>query len=317
MNMMDDYYMPVRGRDDGTEISTLNSLSWNGIEDIEYLRQKMMSALRVPNAFLGYEQDIEGKATLAQESIKFANLVNQIQKTVANELTKIGIVHLFSQGIRDERLVDFSLGLTHPSHFVEQQKVDLIESKYNLVRTASDENLHSTEWMMKNLFNMNNEEIEKERKRKIEDWKREFVKEQLTREGNNPIKTGMSYGTPGDLAMSGSQELENFDEPADEDVPPEDDEGYNPEDPGDAYTGPSDSDFKTTSGDVTHDYQGGSPLAASLAHAQKHHNQLIQESLDRPEGESSAKEVMSESELDKKLSDFDWMQEEHVVKDEL
>lgn len=313
MNMMDDYYLPVRGQNDNTEVSTLNSLNWNGIEDIEYLRQKMMSALRVPNAFLGYEQDIEGKATLAQESIKFANLVSQIQKTVANELTKIGIVHLFSQGIRDKRLVDFSLGLTHPSHFVEQQKLDLIEQKYNLARSIEEQNIHSTEWAMENIFNMNKEEIKKERRRKVEDFKREFRKEQITREGNDPVKTGQSFGTPGDLAMSGASELEAFNEPPEEDVPEEDEnEGYSLAPDGPTDENPldqSDSDFKTTDGDVTHNYQGG-PMAAAIQ--KNRHNQLIQESIDKEETE----DVMSEEEFEDRLSDIDWMQEEHVVKDE-
>lgn len=320
-NMMDDYYLPVRGQNDNTQINTLNSLNWNGIEDIEYLRQKMMSALRVPNAFLGYERDIEGKATLAQESIKFANIINQIQKTVANELTKIGIVHLFSQGIRDERLVDFSLGLTHPSHFVEQQKVDLLESKYSLARSISDENIHSTRWIMENIFNMDKEEIKTERRRKVEDFKREFRKEQITREGNDPVKTGQSFGTPGDLAMSGASELEAFNEPPEEDVPEEDeDEGYSlsPDNPfDDKDTTPTDSDMKTTKGDVSQNYQGGSPLAAALSQADKKHQNLIQESLDAPEGKVSGKQVYSESELDEQLNQFDWLNEEKVVKDEV
>jgi hypothetical protein len=316
MNMMDDYYMPVRGQNDGTEISTLNSLSWNGIEDIEYLRQKMMSALRVPNAFLGYEQDIEGKATLAQESIKFANLVSQIQKTVANELTKIGIVHLFSQGIRDKRLVDFSLGLTHPSHFVEQQKIDLLESKYSLARDIEEQNIHSTEWVMKNIFNMNNEEIKRERRKKVEDFKREFRREQISREGNDPVKTGQSFGTPGDLAMSGASELESFNEPPEEDVPEEeDDEGYSlsPDSPYDDDTQPSDSDFKTTKGDVTHNYQGG-PMAASVV--QNRHSELIQESLRESNESGHNQDTMTEEEFDERLSDIDWMQEEHVIKED-
>ncbi len=320
MNMMDDYYMPVRGKNDATEVSTLNSLSWNGIEDIEYLRKKMMSALRVPNAFLGYEQDIEGKATLAQESIKFANLVSQIQKVVANELTKIGIVHLFSQGIRDERLVDFSLGLTHPSHFVEQQKLDLLESKYNLARTASEENIHSTKWMMRNLFNMDEEEIQRERRRKIKDWKREFVKEQLTREGNNPIETGMSYGTPGDLAMSGASELKNFNDGEDIEEDPDDNEGYSL-DPGDPFddADQSSADYKTTSGDVTHNYQGGSPLAAAVRKAQNN-TELLQESV-RQHGELIRESFEEEKETqepqaDGDLSDIKWMQEEQVIKDD-
>lgn len=319
MNMMDDYYLPVRGQNDNTQVDTLNSLSWNGIEDIEYLRQKMMSALRVPNAFLGYEQDIEGKATLAQESIKFANLVNQIQKVVANELTKIGIVHLFSQGIRDERLVDFSLGLTHPSHFVEQQKIDLLESKYSLARSVEEQNLHSTEWAMKNLFNMNNEEIKTERKRKMKDWKREFVKEQITREGNNPIKTGMSYGTPGDLAMSGASELSNFEDTDEEEInEPGEDEGYSlsPDSPFDDAE-QSSSDFKTTSGDVTQNYQGGSPLAAAMKNAQDSSN-LIQESVKKHS--DLVEETYGEDSNDTQKPDYpdvDWMKEEHVIKEEI
>lgn len=319
MNMMDDYYLPVRGQNDNTQVDTLNSLSWNGIEDIEYLRQKMMSALRVPNAFLGYERDIEGKATLAQESIKFANLINQIQKVVANELTKIGIVHLFSQGIRDERLVDFSLGLTHPSHFVEQQKIDLLESKYSLARSVEEQNLHSTEWAMKNLFNMNNEEIKTERKRKMKDWKREFVKEQITREGNNPIKTGMSYGTPGDLAMSGASELSNFENTDEEEInEPGEDEGYSlsPDNPFDDAE-QSSSDFKTTSGDVTQNYQGGSPLAAAMKNAQDSSN-LIQESVRKHSG--LVEQTYGEDANDTQKTDYpdvDWMKEEHVIKEEI
>jgi hypothetical protein len=324
MNMMDDYYMPVRGREDGTEVSTLNSLNWQAIEDVEYLRKKMMSALRVPNAFLGYEQDIEGKATLAQESIKFANLINQIQKVVTNELTKIGIIHLFSQGIRDERLVDFSLDLTHPSHFVEQQKIDLLESKYSLARTIEDQNLHSTEWAMKNLFNMDQEEIKKERRRKVEDWKREFRKEQLTREGNDPVKTGQSFGTPGDLAMSGASELEAYEDPPEEDVPEEnEDEPYSlsPDDPNplsmdDGSDDQSSSDFKTTSGEVTHNYQGGSPLAAALSHSERH-RELINETLNVDQGDVKADEGTPEEKLDKQLEDYDWMREDNVVKDTL
>lgn len=319
MNMMDDYYMPVRGNQDGTEISTLNSLSWNGIEDIEYLRKKLMSALRVPNAFLGYEQDIEGKATLAQESIKFANQVEHIQKVVANELTKIGIIHLFSQGIRDERLVDFELGLTHPSHFVEQQKVDLLDSKYNLARTIEDQNLHSTEWIMKNVFDMSEEEIEKERKLKIDDWKREFVKEQLTREGNNPIKTGQSFGTPGDLADSGAAELGSFDFEGEdnEDVPSEldDDDGYSlsPKNPfDDSGNQPSDSDFKTTKGDVTHSYQGGSPLAA-VKNKLDRHRELITETFEPEMGD----EETTEKELEDELDDIDWMQEDIIREEDI
>jgi len=60
-SVLEDYYMPVRGGDSGTEIDTLPGLSNdNAIDDIEYLRNKMMAALKIPKAFLGYEEGLSG-----------------------------------------------------------------------------------------------------------------------------------------------------------------------------------------------------------------------------------------------------------------
>ena len=70
MNMLEDYYLPVRGGQSGTEIDTLSGMEFTGIDDIEYLRNRMMAALKVPKSFLGYEEGISGKATLAAEDIR-------------------------------------------------------------------------------------------------------------------------------------------------------------------------------------------------------------------------------------------------------
>ena len=64
-NMVEDYYIPVRGGDSGTKIDTLGGMEWTGIDDVEYLRNKMMAAFKIPKAFLGYEEGISGKSTLA------------------------------------------------------------------------------------------------------------------------------------------------------------------------------------------------------------------------------------------------------------
>jgi len=75
-NMMEDFYLPTRGGESGTGIESVSGLDFNAIDDIEYLRNKMMSALRVPKAFLGYDEQVEGKATLAAEDIRFARTIN-------------------------------------------------------------------------------------------------------------------------------------------------------------------------------------------------------------------------------------------------
>ncbi|MCK9430442.1 MAG: portal protein, partial [Candidatus Omnitrophica bacterium] len=48
MSLTDDLYMPVRGNSSGTKIDTVDGLKFTGTEDIEYLRNRMMAALKVP-----------------------------------------------------------------------------------------------------------------------------------------------------------------------------------------------------------------------------------------------------------------------------
>ena len=56
-NMLEDFYIPVRGNDQSTKIETTKGLEYNGIEDVNYLRDKLFAALKVPKAFMGYEKD--------------------------------------------------------------------------------------------------------------------------------------------------------------------------------------------------------------------------------------------------------------------
>ena len=108
------------------------------IEDIDYLRNKMMAALKIPKAFLGYDEGVEGKATLAAEDVRFARTVERIQKIFVSELTKIAIVHLYSQGFTDEDLVDFTLKLENPSLIYKKQMVELLESQIGLANNMKE-----------------------------------------------------------------------------------------------------------------------------------------------------------------------------------
>ena len=205
-NMMEDYYLPVRGGSSGTEIDSLSGMEFGGIDDIEYLKNRMLAALKVPKAFIGYEEGVEGKATLAQEDIRFARSVERIQKIVLSELTKIAIVHLYSQGYTDDDLVDFELELTTPSIIYEQEKANLWSEKVSLVSDMKDLKMISQEWMYKNVFNMSDEEWKEEQYKVLDDIRLGFRHDQLADEGNDPIKSGESFGTPHDLAALTQQE---------------------------------------------------------------------------------------------------------------
>ncbi len=158
-NMTEDFYLPVRGGDSGTEIENLAGLEYNAIEDIEYLRNKMMAALKVPRAFLGYEEAIGSKATLAAEDVRFARTIEKVQKIIVSELYKIALIHLYIQGFKGNDLVDFDLELTTPSIIYEQEKVELWSSKVNLARDMKDVKMLSNKWIYKKIFNMTEDEV--------------------------------------------------------------------------------------------------------------------------------------------------------------
>jgi hypothetical protein len=199
-NMMEDFFIPVRGNDSATKIDTTKGLEYDGIQDVEYLRDKLFAALKVPKAFLGYDADTEGKATLAAEDIRFARTIDRIQRIIISELYKIATVHLYTQGYTDEQLGNFELSLTTPSIIYDQERIALMKEKVDLAAAIMENGLLPTDWIYDNIFRFSETEYDQYRELIREDAKRKFRLTQLSEEGNDPIETGKSYGTPHDLA---------------------------------------------------------------------------------------------------------------------
>ena len=202
-NLTEDFFMPVRGGDSGTSVESLPGMQYETTEDIEYLKNRMLAALRIPKAFLGYEESLGSKATLAAEDVRFARTIERIQRIVTSELTKIAVVHLYAQGYTDEELVNFELNLTNPSTIYEQEKIELWSNKVNLARDVKDNSLMSSDWVYKNIFNFTSKEQSELEKELIEDQKQKFRYSQIEQEGNDPAESGDSVGTPSDMAAIG------------------------------------------------------------------------------------------------------------------
>jgi hypothetical protein len=202
MNMMEDFYIPVRGNDQSTRIETAKGLDYNGIEDVAYLRDKLFAALKIPKAFMGYEKDLTGKATLAAEDIRFARTVERIQRILLSELTKIALVHLYTQGYDGESLTNFELSLTTPSIIYDQERVNLMKEKVELAANIMENSLLPTEWIYDNLFHFSEDQYDEYRDLIIEDKKRKFRLAQIEEEGNDPDESGQVYGTPSQLATA-------------------------------------------------------------------------------------------------------------------
>ena len=200
-NITEDFFLPVRGGDSGTSIDSLPGLTYEATDDIEYLKNKLLSALRIPKAFLGYEDQIGSKATLAAEDVRFARTIERIQRITLSELTKIAIVHLYAQGYQDADLTNFELTLTNPSTIYEQEKIELWNNKTSLADSMLRDGLCSSEWIYKNIFNFTDEQIKEMDEQIAFDYKNKFRRQQIEQEGNDPAKSGESQGTPSDLAL--------------------------------------------------------------------------------------------------------------------
>jgi hypothetical protein len=197
-SMVEDIFLPVRGGDSGTEIDTLSGMEWTGIEDLDYIKHKMMAALKIPKAFLGYEEGISGKATLASEDVRFARTIQRIQRIIISELSKIAIVHLYAQGYRDHDLVEFELELTNPSTIFEREKVEIWQEKVSLATDMMEIKLFSRDWIYKNVFNMSDEDKIVVEDQVVEDTKQKFRLISIEEEGNDPAKPAQKIN-PGDI----------------------------------------------------------------------------------------------------------------------
>ena len=199
-NILEDFYIPVRGGDQTTRIETTKGLDYAAIEDVTYLRDKLFAALKVPKAFLGYEADLEGKATLAAEDIRFARTVERIQRILISELTKIALVHLYAQGYDGAALTNFELTLTTPSIIYDQERIALMKEKVDLAGQMMELKLMPTDWIYDNVFHFSEDQYQEYRDLIIEDQKRTFRQNQILEEGNDPAESGEAYGTPHALA---------------------------------------------------------------------------------------------------------------------
>lgn len=159
LNVLEDYFLPTRGEGDGTRIDPLPGGQFVGdIEDLTYIQNKLFAALKIPKSYLGYEEGV-GKATLTQEDVRFARTIQKIQRVLIAELNKVAIIHLFSMGFSDDELFNFEITMANPSTVGELQKLELWRTRLE-VASMAQENTFDKTYIWKELFNLNDEEIE-------------------------------------------------------------------------------------------------------------------------------------------------------------
>jgi hypothetical protein len=162
-----DYFIPVRDPAAASPIETLaGAQNLSEIADIEYIQKKLVTALRIPKAYLGFEEPVGDGKNLSLLDIRFARTINRIQKSAIAEMNKIAIIHLFLLGFEDE-LQNFTLGLTNPSKQADLLMIDIWKEKVLLYKDMVSEIPKSIQptsatWAKKHIFGFSDEEIKTE-----------------------------------------------------------------------------------------------------------------------------------------------------------
>jgi len=159
MSVEEDYFIPVRGNSQ-TKVENLPGGTYTGdIDDVKYLRDKLFSAIKIPQSYLSRGEGAdEDKTTLAQKDIRFARTIQRIQRAAVSELEKIGIIHLYTLGYRGRDLTSFKLSLNNPSKIAELQELEHWRTKFDVAASAT-EGFFSRRWISEKLLNQSDEEF--------------------------------------------------------------------------------------------------------------------------------------------------------------
>ncbi|NDC31163.1 MAG: hypothetical protein EBZ58_09570, partial [Bacteroidetes bacterium] len=171
LSIEEDYFIPVRGQQ-STKIESLAGGQYTGdIDDVKYLRDKLFSAIKIPQSYLARgEGGDEDKTTLAQKDIRFSRTIQRLQRSVISELEKIGIIHLFVLGYRNEDLIKFKLKLNNPSKIAELQELETWKTKFE-VASGATEGYFSKRWVAKKIFGLSDEEFLRNQREMFFDFK--------------------------------------------------------------------------------------------------------------------------------------------------
>ena len=123
---------------------------------------------------------------------------------MARFLEKIGIIHLYTLGYRDEDLVSFSLRLNNPSKIAEMQELEHWKTKFDIASSAT-EGFFSKQWLSQTLFGMSNEDFIRNRREMFYDRKFEAALETAAEAEQAEATANIDAGVDDMEALAGDE----------------------------------------------------------------------------------------------------------------
>lgn len=165
MSQTNDYFIPVREDGAASPIENLAAgQNLTAMDDIKYVQNKIVTALRVPKSFLNFEEAAGDGKNLSLLDVRFMRTVNRIQQSLLLELNKIATIHLLMLGFTDD-LTNFTLEMSNPSSQAEMLELENLAKKVTTAKDAvSDPGggmpLTSMTWAWRHIFKWSDKEIQ-------------------------------------------------------------------------------------------------------------------------------------------------------------
>jgi hypothetical protein len=202
----DDFWLPTRPGKDSTRIDVLSGPTYQNIEDTDYMRMKLYAAIKIPRAYLGYEDTIS-RATLSAEDVRFSRLIIRIQRVIRTGFNKICRIHLAAKGL-DPKSIDFELFMNIPSSVFESAQMEIRTARAELADRMQQ--WVSKRWIMENIFGYGSDEIELILKQQVEDALRSAAiegRQDKLRMGQIPPELAGALGMPSEGAQQEVKEI--------------------------------------------------------------------------------------------------------------
>lgn len=189
MTMLEDFWLPRREGNRGTQIETLpGGQNLGEMTDVEYFQKVLYKSLNVPVSRIEPDYSFNmGRATeISRDEVKFAKFIDRLRsrfnhmflKTLEKQLV---LKQIITQEEWKDIAADVKFVYAKDNYFAELKEMEILNEKINvyqsLFQTGAIGKYYSHKWVRENIFRQDTEMIEK---------MDEEIREELNNEIYNP-----------------------------------------------------------------------------------------------------------------------------------
>lgn len=177
MSMLEDFWLPRREGQRGTEITTLpGGENLGQIDDIVYFQKRLYRSLNVPINRLEQEAQFSlGRTTeISRDEVKFQKFVDRLRRRFSHLFLNILKKQLLLKGIITEEdweqwKNNITIDFLRDNYFTELKNAEILRERLQTMDQVSQYvgEYFSREWVMKNVMMFSDEDIE-EMKKQVE-----------------------------------------------------------------------------------------------------------------------------------------------------